>query len=452
MKVVIIGGGAAGSEAALSARKFDRNSEITIIERQDTPQYSLCGLPYGISKDIDNLDNLIIFPKEFYEKQKIKLLLKRDVKKIDSVEKKILLDDNSEIQYDSLIIATGAAPCNYRNDIKYPEGVYFIRTLADARRLSEKIDKSKKAIIYAYGWGCKAGCKGCISGRISLEMAYALKKRGLEVTIVSKENRPLRQQIDMDMGDLILDYLTSKGIIIVTNKNSFNFSGEEKVDGMIADGELMPADVVVVASGTRPTTRLAKESGINVGTGIKIDSKLKTSIDGVYACGDCAGIKYFFTGEEFSSSLGTNAVRTGKIAGINSVGGNMIFDPVLNIFIMDFFDLEIGGFGLTEDVLLGRGIEYFKARYKGKSKAEYYPGSKEIVVKLLASKEGDILGFQAIGEEGIFARTLALGFAVQKGLKINELAKNENCYSPPLSPAIDHVQICAELVLKKLNK
>ena len=118
---------------------------------------------------------------------------------------------------------------------------------------------------------------------------------------------------------------------------------------------------------------------------------------------------------------------------------------------MDFFDLKIGAFGLTEDDLSKMGKEYVKAKYKGKSKAEYYPGHKDVVIKILASKEGDILGFQAIGEEGIFARTLAVGFAVQKGIKIKELAKIENCYSPPISPTIDPVQICAELVLKRIK-
>ena len=451
MKLVIVGGGAAGSEAALEARKFDKNAEITLIEKQNFPQYSLCGLPYAISGDIDNFDKLVIFPKEFYEKQKINLLLNKEIKKIDALNKKVILEDDSEISYDSLILSTGAIPCNYKIGHKYPEGLYFIRTLEDSIKLSKNIDASKKAIIYAYGWGCKAGCKGCISGRISLEMAYALKNRGLEVTIVSNENRPLRQQIDRDMSELIVDYLKGKGINLITDKAVINIAGEDKINGLIVDNELIDADIIIMASGTRTNTYLAKECGIQVQKGIKTNPRLQTSIDGIYACGDCASIKYFFTGEQFSSSLGTNAVRSGKIAGINSVGGNLELNPVINLTIMDFFDLKIGAFGLTEDNLSNMGIEYVKARYKGKSRAEYYPGYKEIIIKILASKEGNILGFQAIGEEGIFARTLAVGFAVQKGIKINDLAKIENCYSPPLSPTIDPVQICAELVLKKLK-
>jgi len=451
MKLVVVGGGASGSQAALEARKFDKNAEITIIEKQNFPQYSLCGLPYAISGDIDNFDKLVIFQKEFYEKQKINLLLQKEIKKINIRDKKVILEDNSEINYDSLILATGAIPCNYKIGFNYPEGVYFLRTLDGAIELSKKIDTSKKAIIYAYGWGCKAGCKGCISGRISLEMAYALKNRGLDVTIVSKENRPLRQQIDQDMSDLIIEYLKGKGINLITDKSVITIAGEDKVGGLVADNELIDADIIIMASGTRTNTSLAKECGIEIQKGIKTDSRLQTSIENIYSCGDCASVKYFFTGEQFSSSLGTNAVRGGKIAGINSVGGNLELDPLVNITIMDFFDLKIGAFGLTEDNLSDKGIEYIKARYKGKSRAEYYPGCKDVFIKILASKEGDILGFQAIGEEGIFARTLAVGFAVQKGIKIKELAKIENCYSPPLSPTIDPVQICAELVLKKLK-
>ncbi len=451
MKLVIIGGGAAGSEAALEARKIDKNAEITIIEKQNYPQYSLCGIPYFLSGDIENFDNLIIFPKEFYERQRIQLLLNKEVKKINIQERKVFLDDNSEIIYDSLILATGALPCNYKAGYNYPKGVYFIRTLEDAIDLSKKIYTSKKAIIYAYGWGCKAGCKGCISGRISLEMAYALKNRGLDVTIVSRENRPLRQQIDSDMGELVVEYLKSKGINIITDKNVINIAGKEKVDGLIADNELIEAEIVVMASGTRTNNSIAKDAGIEINKGIKTNSKLQTSIEKIYTCGDCASIKYLFTDEQFSSSLGTNAVRTGKIAGLNSIGGNLELDPIVNIIIMDFFDLKIGAFGLTEDNLNDRGIEYVKAKYKGRTRAEYYPGSKEIFIKILSSKEGEILGFQAIGEEGVFSRTLAVGFAVQKGIKIKELAKIENCYSPPISPTIDPVQICAELILKRLK-
>lgn len=451
MKLVIIGGGAAGSQAALQARKFDKNVDITIIERQNYPQYSLCGLPYVLSGDIKEFENLIIFPKDFYEKQRIKLMLNTEVEKIDSQDKKIILENNSEIQYDSLIISTGSISCIHKNDHKYPRGVYSIRDLDGSIELSKRISNSKKAIIYAYGWGCKVGCKGCISGRISLEMAYSLKKRGLEVTIVSKEHRPLRQQIDPDMGDLIIEYLKYKEIDLKLYKEVFDIIGKDELEGVKIDGESIGADIVIMASGTHSNTYLAKNSGIEVKKGIKTDSKMKTSMEATYACGDCVGIKYFFSDQSISSSLGTNAVRSGKVAGINSVGGNLNLNPILNMMAMDFFDMKIGAFGLTEDDLSRMGLDYVKAKYKGKSRAEYYPGFKDIFIKILASKKGEILGFQAIGEEGIFARVLAVGFAVQEGTNIKDLAKIENCYSPPLSPTIDPVQICAELILKKLK-
>ncbi len=451
MKLVIIGGGASGSEAALQARKYDKDADITIIERQNYPQYSLCGLPYAVSGDIKEFGNLLIFPKEFYKKQRIELLLQTEVQKINTEDKKIILENNSEILYDSLIISTGSKSCIYKSGHKYPKGVYFIRDLDGAKDLSKRIDTSKKAIIYAYGWGCKAGCKGCISGRISLEMAYALNKRGLDVTIVSKENRPLRQQIDTDMSNLIIEYLKDKGITLNTYTDSVNIIGKNKVQGINIDDAKLKTDIVIMASGTHPNINLARDCGIEINKGIKTDSNMKTSIRDIYACGDCAGIKYFFSEGNISSSLGTNAVRSGKVAGINSVGGNLELNPIINILILDFFDMKVGAFGLTEDDLSHMGVDYVKARYKGKSRAEYYPGFKDIFIKILASREGDILGFQAIGKEGIFSRTLAVGFAIQKGLKIKDLAKIENCYSPPLSPTIDPVQICAELILKKLK-
>jgi NADH oxidase (H2O2-forming) len=262
----------------------------------------------------------------------------------------------------------------------------------------------------------------------------------------------MRQNLDQDMGEVVIEYLKQKGINLILGKQISKIEGNEKVTSILIDNENYPADIVLIATGVCPNLDLAIESGIRTEKGITTNNMLQTSIEKIYACGDCASIQDFFTGKQMPSNLGTNAVRQGKVAAINALGGNEIFNPVINATITEIFGLKIGAFGLTEDQLTESKKEYVKAKYKGKSKAEYYPGAKDIFVKLIANLEGKVLGVQIIGEEGVFARTLAIAFAVQKGMTVQELSKSENCYCPPLSPTIDPLQICAELLLKRIKK
>lgn len=439
MRLVIIGGGVAGSEAAFAARKYDRTAEIYLIQKQNYPQYSPCGLPYALANDITNFNDLIIFPKEFYEKQGIKILLGTEVKEIMPSDNYILLENNEKIEYDSIILSTGSYSTKLNIDGIDKKGVFFIKNLDETKELSEYINESKKAIVIGFGI-------------IALEGAYALKKRGLDVTIIARKPRPMRQSLDADMGEIVIEYLKQKGINLILGKEISKIEGDEKAKGIIVDNTFYPSDIILIAIGVNSNTSLAVESGIEVNGGIITNNNLQTSVKNIYACGDCASVTDFFTGKLIPSNLGTNAVRQGKVAGINSVGGDLKFDPVINATITEVFDLKIGAFGFTEDQLIEKGIEYAKAKYKGKSKAEYYPGAKDIFVKLLSNLEGKIIGVQIIGEEGVFARTLAMAFAVQKGMTIEELSKSENCYCPPVSPTIDPLQICAELLLKRLKK
>jgi NADH oxidase (H2O2-forming) len=254
------------------------------------------------------------------------------------------------------------------------------------------------------------------------------------------------------MGEIVIEYLKQKGINLILGNEISKIEGNEKVTGVLIGNENYPADIVLIATGVCPNLDLAIKSGILTEKGITTNNMLQTSVEKIYACGDCASIQDFFTGKKIPSNLGTNAVRQGKVAAINALGGNEIFNPVLNATITEVFDLKIGAFGLTEDQLVESKTEYVKAKYKGKSKAEYYPGAKDIFVKIIANLEGKIVGVQIIGEEEVFSRTLAMAFAVQKGMSVEELAKSENCYCPPLSPTIDALQICAELLLKRLKK
>ncbi|MFX0089868.1 MAG: NAD(P)/FAD-dependent oxidoreductase [Candidatus Hodarchaeota archaeon] len=450
MNLVIIGGGAAGSQAALEAKKIDRSTKVTVIERQKVPQYSLCGLPYALSGEIPSFDDLIIFPFSFYQNRGIDLRLSTVASIIDSKNRIVTLEGGEEIPYDSLIMATGASPKPLGIKGLNKRGVFYFRMIEDGWKISEYVKKCKKALVTGFGL-------------VALEAAVALKKIGLDVTIVARRPAPMRRFIDRDIGKLIIDHLRDRGINIVLEQIVEEITGEDEVSGVITRGwkegetsdetETLKTDMVIIGGGVRPNIEIAQEAGIETTSdGIIVDEYLETNIEGIYAVGDCALVTDFVTGKKIPSYLGTNAVRAGRTAGINALGGKQPFKPVLNVAIIELFDLIIGSLGINTANAIDNDIKFVEAKVKGHSRAEYYPGGKEMVIKLLSDFHGRIIGAQIIGEEEIFSRTTALAFGVQQGMSIEDLANSENCYTPPLSPVIDPMQIAAQVALKKLER
>ncbi|MFX0097734.1 MAG: NAD(P)/FAD-dependent oxidoreductase [Candidatus Hodarchaeota archaeon] len=450
MNLVVIGGGAAGSQAALEAKKIDRSTKVVVVEKQKVPQYSLCGLPYALSGEIPSFDDLVIFPFSFYQNRGIDLRLSTVASMIDTKTNTVTLGGGEEIPFDSLIIATGASPKPLEIKGLDKKGVFYFRMIEDGWKISEYAKKCRKAVVKGFGL-------------VALEAAVALKKIGLDVTIVARRPAPMRRFIDRDIGKLIIDHLRDRGINIMLEQIVEEIIGEDEVSGVITRGwkegeisdktEILKTDMVIIGGGVKPNIEIAQKAGIESTTaGIIVDKYLETNVKGIYAVGDCALVTDFVTGKRVPSFLGTNAVRAGKTAGINALGGRQPFKPVLNVAIIELFDLIIGSLGINTANAIDNGIEFVEAKVKGNSRAEYYPGGKEMVIKLLSDLNGRIIGGQIIGQEEIFSRITALAFGVQQGMNIEDLAYSENCYTPPLSPVIDPLQIAAQVALKKLER
>lgn len=419
-------------------RKLDRKAEITVIGKEETMQYSPCALPHVISGVIEKPEDVIVFPNEFYEKQRIKLLLNTEAKKIDR-ERKVVVTDKGEIPYDKLVIATGSKA--FVPPIKgvENEGVFTLKSLEDVRKIKEFIKKRnpKNAVVIG-------------AGLIGLEGAEAFAKLGMKVTVVELLEHLLPTMLDKDIAKIVEENMRKYGVDFKFGVGVDEIIGDP-VEKVKVGEEEIDADIVLVATGVRANVELAKEAGLEVNRGIVVNEYLQTSDPDIYAIGDCAEVIDAVTGKRTLSQLGTSAVRMAKVAAENIAGRNVKFRPVFNTAITEIFDLEIGAFGITEERAKKEEIEVVVGKFRGSTKPEYYPGGKPIVVKLIFRKEDRrLIGAQIVGGERVWGRIMTLSALAQKGATVEDVVYLETAYAPPISPTIDPITIAAEMAMRKL--
>jgi NADH oxidase (H2O2-forming) len=443
-KIIIIGAHAAGLDAASAARKTDRTAEITLITKEKKTAYSRCGLPFVLGGHIKTFDELIVFPDRFYKMMKLKLLTETTVTNIDSKIKTVDVQDKSgnkeTLSYDQLVLTTGAKPFIPPIKGREKKGIFVVRTIDDGEKINKALETGKSAVIIG-------------AGLIGLEVAVACQERGLKTTVVEFLPYVLPVLLDKPMADRIQTVLEEKGINVIVGKGAEEIIGEEKVSGVRVAGKIIPADVVIVATGVRANIELAKNAGIEIGkAGIKTNLRMETNIKDVYAAGDCVESIHLTTRRPTMSQLGTTAVKQAKVAGKNAAGGYSTFIGAMGSWITRLFDTEVGGTGLTEFMAARAGLETVSGTIVSKTRADYFPGALPIRIKLIADKEtGKLIGSQIIGGEEVTQRINALSFAIQNEMTIKELAKAETCYAPPVCETWEPMVLTAELLLKKLQ-
>ncbi|WP_287589069.1 FAD-dependent oxidoreductase [Candidatus Borrarchaeum sp.] len=441
-KIVIVGGGAAGSSAASFARKTDRKAEITLIDMHKDIGYSRCGLPFVIGKEIPSYNDLTVYSESYFKMSKIDTFLETTVTQIEPKGKYIMaIDKNgteSTIEYDSLILATGA-------DVFCPpipgidtEGVLPLRTIEDGIEIEERAKTSKSVVIIG-------------AGLIGLEIAVALRERGLEVTIVEMLPYILPLVLDKDMAKDVHKELTDLGIEIITGCGVDEILGDEEINACVIGEETIDTDFAINATGVRADVKLAKAAGISVGKGIQVNKHMETSIPDIYAIGDCVECKHLITGEYILSQLGTTATRQGLVAGRNAAGQRDIFPGVLMSSVTKIHGLEIGATGLTKWAADRANIETVIGKMTGHTKPHYFPGGSKVKVKILARKDDSrVIGAQIVAREDVGHRVNMVATAIQSNMTVNELAKVDTCYAPPIADTLETVCLAAELAAKKL--
>jgi NADPH-dependent 2,4-dienoyl-CoA reductase/sulfur reductase-like enzyme len=449
-RIVIVGCGVSGTTAAFYARKTDRTAQIILLGDELLPEYSRCGLPYAFSHVVPSLEALIGYDEAFYEQMnRIDLRLGWKVNRINTRDRAVEATSSASnsgetLMYDSLILTTGARAITIPVPGVDLKGVFTIRTMNDIRNLSSHLAENNAKRVAIIG----AGLTGS-------EMAEALLQLGIAVIEAEIVPEILPAILDPDMALIVRSRAEEHGVEYHLNSTLEEITGERgRVVGVRISGKEHPVDAVVVAVRVKPNTDLAKEAGISLGEwgGIKTDERMTTSAPDVYGAGDCIETYDRMTHRLVFFQLSTTAVRQALVAGTNAAGGNAKYPGSTGVTTVKLFGYEIASFGPTTAVSEKIGLHPISVRSTGSTRLPYYPGGKELTVKLLADpKNGRLLGAQLVGEEGATLRANFASMAGHLGLSVEEFEKIETCYSPPLAPVWDPVTIAAQALLRKLQ-
>ena len=457
MKIVVVGGVAAGPKAAARARRCDPTAEITLFEQGEFVSYAGCGLPFFISGAIPDIKELLATPvgvvrdAGFFKNVKgFDLHTGKRVTAIERGKKQVQVTDvkTGEVEtapYDRLVLATGARPVRPPIEGIDLGNIFPLQTPKHALEIREAIerDKVKKAVLIGAGW-------------IGLEVTEALVHRGIEVTLVEALDFVAPNLLDFEIAALLSRHLTEKGVAVRTQERAARFIGnsEGKVKKVVTDKGEYDADLVLIAIGVRPNVDLAREAGLELGqTGaIKVDDYLRTSDPDIYAGGDCIESKHLLTGKPAFVSSGQLANIHGRIIGTNLTGGQETFKGFVGTSIAKVFDFSVGAAGLKESVARDLGFDVETALVPGPDHAHYYPQSGVVGLKMVADrKTRRLLGVQVVGPGDGSKRIDVAATAITLGATLDTMSQLNLAYSPPFSSALDNLLVAANVMLNKLE-
>ncbi|HII03133.1 TPA: FAD-dependent oxidoreductase [Methanosarcinaceae archaeon] len=473
IRVIIIGGGACGMAAATKIRR-QSDFEITVLSRDSHTAYSHCGIPFVFGREIENFEKLVVKPPDFFRKNRISLQLNTEVREIDLDSQNVRTGDGT-YPFDKLVIAVGSLPFVPRKSRAniLPCGVHTLRSLADGIRFGKTLEKAGKVCIIG-------------GGTIGIECAAALAGRGISTILVSRSINLLSRQFDPDMATFVREYLETLGVEVISGRNVIfpeefwkkktvylgdtidkerkegDAAYEESEEGKNEEGKSgkkkIPTDLVLLASGAKPEIDLARAAGIDVGEagGIIVNERLQVRADGkflpgVYAGGECAEVTDFITGKPRLSQLGTTARRMADVIGDNVTGTEASFGPLTDPWVAVAGGLQFGGVGLSSRQAEEQGIGVITGFSRGRTRASYYPGRKDLYIKLLFREE-QLVGAQLVGGEGVKERIDTLALAIRKKTTIRELLELETCYAPPVSMLVDPLHPAVKAAFKKMQE
>ncbi|MGQ9509316.1 MAG: FAD-dependent oxidoreductase [Thermodesulfobacteriota bacterium] len=448
-RLLVIGGVAAGPKAAAKAKRCDPTIEVVIYQDEGEISYAGCGLPYFISGIVKERDELISRTPGRFAQEGIKVLRNRRVEEID-IKNKTISGKNLESgegfkdYFDRLVIATGAEPIRPRIEGVDLKNVFYLRSIFDADYILQTLKSNMIANVVIAG-----------GGYIGLEMAESLIRLNKKVTIVELAPQILTT-FDSDFANLLKRYLEAKGIQIFTSEGIQALKGK---DGRVTEVRTthleIEAHCVLMGLGIRPRVDLAKKAGLRIGeTGaIWVNERMETSIEGIYAVGDCAETTHLITGKRVWIPLGSTANKQGRVAGVNICGGHAIFPGVLGTAIFKVFDYNVAKTGLSMKEAEKEGFHPIQAIVEGYDRAHYYPGGKTSTLKVIADQEtGRILGGQVMGEGPSDKFVDILAMALHGRMTAHELANVDLAYAPPYSPVLSPIIVAANVLTNKLER
>ncbi|EGV19312.1 FAD-dependent oxidoreductase [Thiocapsa marina] len=457
LRIVVIGGSAAGPKAAAKARRMDEHAEITLIQREPDLSMASCGFPYYVGGTFDDRNMLVCTPAgivrdpAFYGKAKrIQALVRTEATEIDRVAKTVTYRDlstgeHATIPYDRLVIATGATPLRPSVPGIELEGVTTLHSMADADALRAVRDEKKTTKAVVVG-----------GGLIGFEVCEALRLAGIHTTVIEKTQQIL-PFLDPDLAKLVENHVRAHGPDIIVGNGVAELLGENgKLVGVKLDnGTELPCEVAVIAVGVRPNVKLAQAAGIEIGAvgGIRVNPYMQTSDPDVYAVGDCVECTSLVSGKAVRAPYGDLANLQGRVAGQNLVkDGSARFPGIIQTGICKIFDYTVGFTGLSAKDAREAGFDDIETAIISGLDIPGYMSGKLLISKMVADrKTGRILGFQCIGPGDVSKRVAVVAMAIRGKLTVEDMVNADLPYAPPYSLAIDHVISAAQVMDNKLQ-
>ena len=450
LKIVVIGGVAAGPKAAARAKRCNPQAQVTLVEKGEWISYGGCGLPYYVGATVKELNDLMttsweaVRTPEFMKATKdIDTLLGWEATKINRAEKTVELVNvgTKEVRvlpYDKLVLATGADNFKPPIDNVDAAGVFTMKTPKDAVDMQEYIKKEgvEQAVVIG-------------AGLIGMETAEAYANWGVDVTVIEMKDWIFPQMLDEDMAAVFQNYLESEDMnfMVSTKVEAILVNEEGKVSGVKTDKGELKAQLVLVAAGVRPSVKLAVDAGLEVDRAIIVNEYLQTSDPDIYAGGDCVLCNHIVSGERVYAPMGSTANKHGRIIGNNITGRQDKFPGIVGTSVVKMFDWSAGKVGISEKDAARLGYDVASCIVPGPDITHFMPGKKLIMVKLIADrKTGKILGVQIVGPGKLDKRIDTMAAAMSFGVTAEQLSNLDLAYAPPFSSAMDNLIVAANVM------
>ncbi len=441
-KFIIIGGGAGGISAASTIKGLAPDASIKLFTEFEDVAYSPCGIPFVHGKEIPDFKNLFLQTAEHYAEIGINISYNTRVTGIN-IDKKVVNVGSEEHPWDRLVIATGfeyTEPDIPGIDL---ERVHYVKNIRGAMEFDKVLDTIKKIVVIG-------------ATPLGIEMAGNLAHRGLETHLVDEGGWLMSEVADPDIMEPVQESIEEMGATMHFATKVNEIKGENgRVKSIVTSEGEIDCEVVIIASNKKPNNSITREAGIKLGStgGVLVDDHMRTSVEGVFAAGDCAEVVHGVTEIPIQGLSGSHAYSQGRIAGANAAGDDRAYDPVYVPWGMVGGKVQIGGVSLGETLHKALGIPHIVAFSKGISRARYYPGVTMMRVKLIADPDTHrVLGAQMAGGEGIKERADFLSFSIKRGATLEDFAWMENVYSPPIGALMEPIALAAQAGLREIAK
>ncbi len=442
MKLIVIGGVAAGMSAASKLKRVDQNAEVTVYEKGEYVSYGACGLPYYVSGENDDHTKMIARTKQQFEQKGINVNIFHVVVKVSPDRKQVMVKNVKTGQmfldhYDKLLIATGTSAIVPPFAGLELANIHVLKTMEDGLSLKETAHQPHVRNVVIVG-----------GGYIGIELAEAMHGLGKNVRIIEQADRILLP-FDQEITDIATEHLQENNVALHVNERVEAFRGSQTVQQVLTSKGTYEADLVILSIGVRPATKFLDGTGIQLAENgaVVIDREMRTNLKDIYAAGDCAQVYHYVKQENTYLPLGTNANKCGRIAGENIAGAHRKYIGTLGSAAVKIIDMELARTGLSEQEAKDLALDYTTEFVQAANHPGYYPGQTPLWIKIICEQRTRrILGAQAIGQEDAVLRIDMFAIAIQNNMPADELGMTDLCYAPPFAGVWDAVHIASNAV------